>query len=219
MNIWKLLFFGMLIFNFATGQQEAASGQNDTLIAQLDTIFREDQKYRRQVKDIEVTYGRESNELKEHWELIQRKDSINLIKIQKILDEHGWLGADKIGEEGNATLFLVIQHAPLEVQENYVPLIRDAVKKGNAQPGNLAILEDRIAVRNGKRQRFGSQIGRDQETGEYYILPLLDPENVDKRRQEVGLGTLQEYISRWGLTWDVELYKKSLPELEAKLNE
>jgi hypothetical protein len=31
---------------------------------------------------------------------------------------------------------------------------------------------------------------------------------VDKRRAEVGLGTIQDYISRWNITWDVEEYKK-----------
>lgn len=154
--------------------------------------------------------------MKAHWKIINEKDSINLIKVKKILDERGWLGADIIGNQGNSTLFLVIQHSDIETQEKYLPMMREAVSKGNARASSLALLEDRVALRKGGKQIYGSQVGRDQETGEYYVLPLVDPDNVDKRRAEVGLGTIQDYISNWGMTWDVEEYKKKLPEIEAK---
>ena len=54
-----------------------------------------------------------------HWKIIIEKDSINLIKIEKILNERGWLGADIIGAQGNGTLFLVIH----SVHSLYFPLI------------------------------------------------------------------------------------------------
>jgi hypothetical protein len=186
------------------------------LVAILDTIFQEDQKYRQQIQGIEEKYGWESEEMKAHWKIINQKDSINLIEVKKILDERGWLGADVIGYQGNSTLFLVIQHADIETQEKYLPMMREAVSKGNAEPSSLALLEDRVALRKGEKQIYGTQVGRDQETGEYYVLPLIDPENVDQRRAEVGLGTIQDYISNWGMKWDVEEYKKKLPEIEAK---
>ena len=187
------------------------------LVAILDTIYQEDQGLRRQISDVEKDFGRDSKEMKAHWATINEKDSINLIKIQNILDERGWLGPDVIGGRGNSTLFLVIQHADLSVQEKYLPMMREAVKKENAQPSSLALLEDRVALRQGKQQIYGSQIGRNPDTGVFYVSPLQDPDNVDKRRAEVGLGTLQEYISNWDLTWDVEAYKKNLPELEKEL--
>jgi len=113
------------------------------------------------------------------------KDSVNLIKVKKILDERGWLGPDVIGNQGNQTWFLVIQHAGIEAQEAYLPMMREAVKNGNARASSFALLEDRVALKKGGKQIYGSQIGRDQETGEYYILPLIDPDNVDSRRAEV----------------------------------
>lgn len=186
------------------------------LISNLDTIFEEDQTYRIQAKEVEENYGWESIEMKSHWKLINEKDSINLIKVQNILDTRGWLGEDIIGSRGNQTLFLVIQHADLDTQEKYLPMMRDAVRKGNAKSNHLALLEDRVALRKGGRQIYGSQIGRDKETCEDYVLPLIDPDNVDKRRAEVGLGTIQDYIQNWGMTWDVEEYKKKLLEYESK---
>ena len=67
---------------------------------------------------------------------MERKDSINLIKVMKILDERGWLGKNVVGTQGNQTLFLVIQHADLEYQQKYLPMMREAVKDGNANPAN-----------------------------------------------------------------------------------
>ncbi|MCA1763113.1 MAG: hypothetical protein LC664_08995, partial [Flavobacteriales bacterium] len=188
------------------------------LVSILDTIYEEDQKYRQQINEVEAEYGRDSDEMRAHWKLINEKDSINLNRVKNILDERGWLGPEIIGNRGNTTLFLVIQHADLETQEKYLPMMREAVEKGNANSSSLALLEDRVALRKGEKQIYGSQIGRDQETGDYYVLPLADPDNVDQRRAEVGLGALQDYISNWGMTWDVEVYKKNLPGYEAMQN-
>lgn len=186
------------------------------LVAMLDTIYQEDQQYRQQLGAVEKEYGWESEEMKALWKVINTKDSINLLKVSKILDERGWLGSDVIGRQGNSTLFLVIQHADLATQEKYLPMMREAAAKGNANPGSLALLEDRVALRQGKKQIYGSQVSRDPETGEHYVLPLEDPDNVDKRRAEVGLPPLSTYVSHWGMEWDVEAYKKALPAIEAK---
>lgn len=188
-------------------KEEAEANLDKKLVAILDTIYEEDQKYRRQIAEIREKYGQQSAQMEAHWELINEKDSINLIKVKQILDERGWLGADVIGEQGNATLFLVIQHSDLTTRERYLPMMQDAVLKGNANPSSLALLEDRIALGQGKKQIYGSQIGCDDVSGEMYILPLDDPDNVDKRREKVGLGKLQDYISRWGMTWDPDEYK------------
>ncbi|MFD1284318.1 DUF6624 domain-containing protein [Mesonia ostreae] len=158
-------------------------------------MYEEDQSLRKQIRDVEAEFGRDSKEMKAHWAKIIEKDSINLIKIQNILDERGWLGSDVIGRQGNSTLFLVIQHSDLEIQEKYLPMMRDAVDEGNARASSLALLEDRVALRKGEKQIYGSQIGRDPETGEFYVSPLIDPENVDKRRAKVGLGSIADYVS------------------------
>ena len=155
--------------------------------------------------------------MNEHWQLINKKDSLNLIEVKAILDKYGWVGPDVVGGQGSVTLFLVIQHADQATQEKYLPMMREAVKNGKAQSGSLALLEDRVALRQGKRQIYGSQIGRDPETQVYYVSPLEDPENVDKRRADVGLPPLAEYVKNWQMKWDPEQYKKDLLKLEAKI--
>lgn len=206
----------MTVLNKVSENRKEALAKIASVAATLEKVYQEDQRYRQQLGQIEEQYGRDSEEMQEHWELISRTDSINLVTVKAVLDKHGWLGFDLIGRNANNALFLVIQHADLESQKTYLPMLREAVKKGDAAAPDLALLEDRVALRQGEKQIYGSQIGRDPETGEYYVSPLLDPEDVDQRRAEVGLGPIQEYISNWGLSWDVEAYKQQLPELEAK---
>jgi tetratricopeptide (TPR) repeat protein len=132
----------------------------------------------------------------------------NLIKIKAILDKYGWLSAQKVGPQANSAIFLVIQHAEQATQEQYLPMMQQAVRQGNARPSDLALLEDRVALGQGKKQTYGSQIGTHKKTGKPCVLPLEDPEHVDQRRQAVGLMPLAEYVKQWGITWDVEEYKK-----------
>jgi len=187
------------------------------LQAELLAIYDEDQKYRIQMNETQKKFGPDSKEMQDLWKIADQKDSINLLKVKKILDEKGWVGKDKVGTQANSALFLVIQHADLETQKKYLPMMKDAVIKGNASPGSLALLIDRIEIREGRKQIYGSQIGANPSNKALYVLPLIDPDNVDKRRAEVGLGPISEYIKNWNLVWDVEKYKSELPELE-KLN-
>lgn len=94
--------------------------------------------------------------------------------------------------------------------------MREAVKKGNASPSSLALLEDRVALGQGERQIYGSQIYTDKETKEKYVAPLIDPENVDKRRAEVGLGKLADYTNHFGFNWDIKKHIERTAKYEAE---
>lgn len=100
------------------------------------------------------------------------------------------------------------QHSNVETQLKYLPMLRDAVKKGNANAGDLALLEDRVALRQNKKQIYGSQIGWNKETEQYYVFPIVNPEKVDERRAGVGLRPLSKYLDHWDLNWDIEEHKK-----------
>lgn len=181
---------------------------------ELLAIYTEDQGIRHEFMKIYKANGFKVNkQVDSIGKVMGYKDSINLIKVMKILDEKGWVGASVVGKQANQTLFLVIQHSDLKYQQKYLPMMREAVKKGNAKPGNLAYVEDRVALREGGKQLYGSQIWTNPTTRKNFIAPLEDPDNVDKRRAEVGLGTLSDYAEKSNIVWNVEEYKKELPEL------
>lgn len=188
------------------------------LRAELLAVLEADQAIRKKFIAAQKEFGYESKQVKALGESMLRQDSANLIKVTGILDRHGWIGPDKVGEDASIALFLVIQHSGLAVQQKYLPMLRDAVKSGKAQASHLAALEDRVALREGRKQVYGSQI-HGHGSQKYYIAPLEDPDNVDKRRAEVGLGLLTDYVKRWDIVWNVAEYKKQLPEIEAKEKE
>lgn len=197
-----------------TNRDRAIARPNFKLVYMLDTIYERDQGLRAKLNKLEDEYGPESKEVKLLWDTLAQTDSLNYLKIATLLDTYGWLGEDVLGYQGNSLLFLVIQHSPIAAQEKYLPMMRDAVAKGNAQASSLALLEDRIALRRGKKQLYGSQIIRDKEKQRYYVAPLEDPENVDKRRAAVGLQPIIHYARGFGIAWDIDKYLSELPYIE-----
>lgn len=206
-----------ILSNMQQMKDKIEANYNMPLKLKLDTILQKDQGVRFEWNKIQKEYGMESKQADSIIKVMHNTDSLNLIEIKNILDNYGWLGADKIGKDGNMTLFLVIQHSDLTTQKKYLPMMREAVKNNNAKGSSLALLEDRIANREKKPQIYGSQIGYDKTTKSYYILLLDDPDNVDNRRKEVGLGKLEDYVKNWDIIWNVEEYKKQIPELKERL--
>lgn len=198
------------------GADKREASYDKPLRDRLLTIYEDDQNVRRQFVEAEKKYGFKSKQVDSLVTIMIRNDRANLKKVTDILDTYGWVGADKVGGQANQTLFLVIQHADLKTQQKYLPMMREAVKNKNAQSSALALLEDRVALGEGRRQIYGSQIGQDEKTQKHYVLPLHDPDHVDQRRAEVGLGPLADYVSNWDIVWDVAEYKKQLPEIEAR---
>jgi hypothetical protein len=187
---------------------------NKPLQKELLSVYEEDQGIRIKFMSIYKNPNSDRKKIDSIGKIMNYKDSLNLIRVSKILDTKCWVGEDVVGEEANKTLFLVIQHADLQTQQKYLPMMREAVKKGNASGANLALMEDRVALREGRKQIYGSQIGMNRDTKQNYVSPLEDPENVDQRRAKVGLQPIADYVSQWQIKWDVEQYKRDLPTLE-----
>lgn len=179
------------------------------LAAQLDSIFKLDQLVRNnylKAREINAAPQVADSLLK----VMLKTDQENLTAVKAIIDKHGWLGPQKVGFNGANGLFLVIQHADLKTQQHYLPIIREAEKKGELLSSHLAILEDRINMREGKKQLYGSQGFTDYETGKKYIYPVADVNNLDNRRKSMGMPPMKQYEA----DWNVEDYKKQLPEIE-----
>jgi len=208
-----IILLGFISFRSTAFAQDTTY---NTVINQLLSIDELDQKYRNQVEEVQTKYGGDSKELKVLFRKMKEADSLNLIQVEGIISKYGWLSYNTIGNQGNTTLFMVIQHSDLKTQEKYLPIMREAVKNGKAKPHSLALLEDRVALLQGKKQIYGSQVSWNMKTNAAFVAPLYDPNNVDKRRAEVGLPPLAEYLAEMEIKWNVEQYKKDLPLLEAE---
>ncbi|MBX3253819.1 MAG: hypothetical protein KF862_06725 [Chitinophagaceae bacterium] len=185
---------------------------NKGLAAQMDTLYQEDQRTRMELIGL-IKGGASQKALDSFRAIIKLKDSANLVFAEQIISKYGWPGAQEIGMQGAQALFLVIQHADLKTQKKYYPLIKQSEKEGKVLSANVAILEDRIAVREGQPQLYGSQGYFDKEKNKTFIYPLKDVENLDSLRKSMGLQPMNKYIQ----DWDVEAYKSYLPYAEQLL--
>ncbi|NRT14671.1 hypothetical protein HNP99_001015 [Flavobacterium sp. 28A] len=153
-------------------------------------------------------YGDNSDEFKEYGIKLNEVDSLNFIEFEKIINKYGWPGPEVIGEDGVNTLFMLVQHNNnLDIQKKYLPLIKKAVDDGKQFPNDLVYLEDRIAMYSNEMQTYGTQLKMD-ENKEYYVWPIKNPKDVNKRRLKIGLDTLEEYLKRFGVVWDVKKHKE-----------
>jgi hypothetical protein len=175
---------------------------DQVLKAKLESLYIRDQTLRQLYSRAEEKFGKDSDEMKFFWEVVAKQDSANEKEVVAILDKHGWVGKSTVGGKANMTLWLVIQHAPLEVQEKYLPLMEESVRKGESSGRHLAMLHDRILMRKGEPQIYGTQIVPNPETGENEVYLIAHPEKVDERRASIGLGPLEEYLQRFGLSWE-----------------
>lgn len=112
-------------------------------------------------------------------------DSTNLLMVKEVLSEGGFPRKSQVGEFAMLAVWSVFQHNPLEHQKEFLPQLEEAVSRGDIAPMYLAMLQDRIDVREGRPQKYGTQTGPDG------LCPLLDASRVNEWRKAVGLPPIE----------------------------
>jgi uncharacterized protein (TIGR02145 family) len=201
-----LIFIFTLAFAFdVNAQTEQRQTSPDSIVKyQLESIGVKDQTLRMVLPEVEKKFGRKTRETQYFWSLIHRQDSINEKEVINIIDNHGWLGISRVGEPANQALWLVIQHAPLKLQEKYLPYLKESVEKGESPGWHSAFLEDRILMRQGKKQIYGTQSITDPVSGRTDIYPIQDVENVNARREKIGLLPIKVQTTETDSITDIE---------------
>ena len=171
---------------------------NEPLRAELEQMFRDDQAVRGEAMACVREHGRDSAEYAALAERGRAQDARHVARLLEIVDEHGWPGTSLVGEDGSRGAFFALQHADHETQKRLLPLVRDAVARGELRPSFLPLIEDRVRMRDGEDQLYGTQIARGED-GKPRLWPIEDAENVDARRAEMELEPLAEYLKRFGL--------------------
>lgn len=161
------------------------------LRARLQEIGSRDQEIRYEFLEAYRAPVRDQARIDSLIRKMQLVDSINQVAISDILDNHGFVGTGKVGN-ACAVFWLVIQHAPVELQKKYFNLFEQAARSGDIALEQVAMMDDRIAMHEGRPQRYGSQI----VDGKLY--QLLDATKVDLWRKEMGMTPLDDYLKQMG---------------------
>jgi hypothetical protein len=121
-------------------------------------------------------------------------DKENRDWLKSVVEKHGWPGKTLVGKDGAHDAWLLLQHADADLafQKTCLELFKAAVKAGEAEGQDLAYLTDRVLVNEKKMQIYGTQLV--QKEGRFEPQPIEDEANVDKRRKELGMPPLAEYI-------------------------
>jgi len=197
--------------------KETPASVKDTknFIEVLETIWRTEQEPISLRDSLMKIYGAESKEVKKQQEIYEKNHVINEKKVTDILDKYGWPTIEMIGEQGNWTICNVIQHSDNEIRIKYLPMMRQAVKEKKLEPRFLVRTEDRIATERGDPQIYGGQMKYYPETKSFNVWPVYDPINIDKRRAEIGLNPIAEFLkNRFDFEWDLEEQIKRTEEFE-----
>ncbi|WP_157816019.1 DUF6624 domain-containing protein [Spirosoma pollinicola] len=181
-------------------QKDAQLGINPSLKSQLQAIYVTDQQPRSRVDSVMRVYGQNSTQWQHLWQGIHQVDSINLRKVEQLIQQYGYPGKSLVGAKLGNTAWLIIQHSPVAIQEKYLPILQRAADQGEMQKTNMALLIDRIRVYKGQKQLYGTQV-KMEANGQKAFDAIEDEKNVNKRRAEVGLGPLEEYAKQFGFEY------------------
>lgn len=126
-------------------------------------------------------------------EIVERNDARNIKVVDKILKRGLPQG---LSEESYKTIWIVIDHAPLEKQEQYLPLVEQMANASYIGLDEYAILYDRVAMGQNRPQRYGSQIVQfgNADNLQLYVWPIEDAEKLDSLRNAVGMSSFYNYL-------------------------
>ncbi len=147
------------------------------------------------LRDVLLFLSRQDQEAvnKPHFGEVARKNAENLAII---LSNHGWPCLEEYGSDAEFAAWLIAQHADHdpELQERCLRLLKE--QKGNRQRKlHIAFLEDRVRMNRGQPQLYGTQFRTDVE-GQYVPWAIHDPEDLERRRMEMGLEPFAVYSER-----------------------
>ncbi len=134
-----------------------------------------------------------------YYPIQQYKEQINEGKydrMEQLLKTHGWPKYSEVGKlAADAPLLIINHHEDDSVRKKYLKQIKQSCLDGEGSCMEYAKIQDRVLVNDNQPQIYGMQFRYNNER-KLEPFPVIDPEYVDKRRKEIGLEPLGEYLKR-----------------------
>ncbi|WP_123070453.1 DUF6624 domain-containing protein [Massilia aurea] len=130
---------------------------------------------------------------KDDWARQEAIDKTNMTHLASIIKRYGWPGMRFAGAAYAKNAFMVLQHADSASQRTYLPLLREAVSRGEVPASDLAMLEDRVLKSDGKAQLYGTQY---ESFAPLKLYLVADPARLDERRRTMGLPPMEVQLQQ-----------------------
>jgi hypothetical protein len=158
---------------------------NEQLRKELLAMREEDLRVRQELLD--------AGQLGGHY--VPRMEEVhvrNAARLRELIEQHGWPAEEAAGKDGAEAAWFITQHAIGEpqFQRHALKLLLACAAERRTPKWHAAYLEDRIAMYEGRPQRFGTQWIDDSRDGRARPWTLAEPDRVNDLRAEVGLGPL-----------------------------
>jgi VWFA-related protein len=138
--------------------------------------------------------------------LLQEARVNNTARLCQILKGSGWPTVNLVGKEAVAAAFFLLKNSEsFEFQRELFPVIVETVKKGEIEKADFAGYVDRLRVRAGLKQLFGTQATIVK--GFLVLYPIEDEAHVDARRTQYGLPPLDAYLRSLERAYQTPLIK------------
>jgi len=124
-------------------------------------------------------------------------DKLNRDTIFSVIDKCKW----PTTKDDITAMWYIVQHGESEKMSYYYPQFKQMVKIDLLSPRLLAKMEDRMLMNNGFPQIYGTQIAPPHSFHE-----IKDARNVNKRRKEVGLDSIEITAREFGFEFKLEDY-------------
>jgi hypothetical protein len=183
--------------------REKAEGEDwgSALANELATRVAVEQAARRGIARLQDSGGANTDKAEAVAEAIgrvQRMDQENTEFLKRNLPDDGWFRISRDGETSVFMAWLIVQHSPDRAfQKIVLERMKPLFAAGEVTGRSYALLFDRLALYEGRPQRYGSQAKCEQ--GIWRLHSLEDEEKVDALRTEVGLAPLAEYEQQLGI--------------------
>ncbi len=120
------------------------------------------------------------------------KKNLEIIReLKTFINHHGFPFKDKVNYDIYQAAFVLSLHADTEFLRK-IGILFESASKIQIDLGHRAYIIDKLNLAEGKRQLYGTQFKRLPD-GSIEFLPIEDEINVNKRRAELDLCSLQEY--------------------------
>ena len=158
--------------------------------------YNEDQNIRNKLV---IVNGKRLYKLDSILTIMRKIDIKNQLFVHDLLTKSGFPDSNTVSLEARNMLLIMITHFDLSHQEMYLPIIHQLNTEPNIDKEVFLMIEDKILIKNGRKQKNGTQIEWNETTKKMELIPIEDCGVAEKIRTELDVQPLAIYLKSIGI--------------------